>query len=746
MTKLLAAIREQERLTRERGESSEDRQAAVDHYLGKPYGDEQDGRSAVVMRDVHDTIEWIKPSLMKVFASGDEVVAFTPRGPEDVEAAEQETEYCNYLLLQKNPGFILLHDWFHDALVERNGYVWVGYEEEDREEREPYQGLTDDEFALLANNPEVEILEHTEVQEPYGDQLVTYHDVVLGRTNKYGCVRVRNIPPERVAVARDWPHQSFQVPGCPFVRITEYRTISECRAQGWDVPDKINDDEESDELEIERGFDDDGSATDDDLEADPATRRVRVRHCWIRYDKDGNGKAELIYAVVIGSVVVDEEPTDLIPVACLTPQRMPHEHEGLSIYDAVADLQRIRTTLIRGFLDNMYLANNGRNAIDKNRVNLEDMMVSRPGGVVRVDGDPTGAIQPLVHVQQGPAIMQAIEYVDTVRENRTGVTKYNQGLDADSLNKTASGVTQIMTAAQQRVDMIARLFAETGVRDLMLLIHAVSLKHTRQAEMVKLRNKWVPVDPRTWKARRDMTVSVGLGTGNKDQMLKHLTMIWQMQMAGMQMGIANPRNLYETAVKITQNAGFKIADDFWSDPAKVPPPQQPNPEQIKAQTAMQLQQMKQADDAQRFQAEQAQEQQRMVMQAEVDKSREEMQARQKTLEAQMKAAAEEAKAAREAEAERMRLLFDKWKVEFEAAVQIALADKTQAAADEKTAAAQQENTDVTAALQQIMAALQDMSQPGEIVRGPDGRAMAVRRGSRQFNLVRDQAGRAQSLQ
>jgi hypothetical protein len=200
--------------------------------------------------------------------------------------------------------------------------------------------------------------------------------------------------------------------------------------------------------------------------------------------------------------------------------------------------------------------------------------------------------------------LTAVEYMDGVRENRTGVTRYNQGMDANSLNKTATGINLITNAAQQRIELIARLFAETGVKCLMLIVHAMSLKFGREQEMVKLRGKWVPINPSTWKTRRDMTVSVGLGNGNKDQMLAHLQMIAQMQAQGMQIGIARPENIYATARRFTQNAGFKNADEFWTDPVKNPMPQAPNPllqaEQMKQQGAQQLHQAQSLEAQQKF--------------------------------------------------------------------------------------------------------------------------------------------------
>jgi hypothetical protein len=659
MKNLIAAIEEQERLAAGSGALAEARREALDHYLGKPYGDEEEGRSQIVMRDVADTVEWIKPSLLKIFCSGDEVAAFDPVGPEDEPAAEQETDYVNHVLMRKNDGFVIFHDWFHDALIQRNGYVWVKAVKESKQNREPYQNLSDEELAMLAQDPEVEVLEHTARTDEMG---MPRHDVVLGKRSEYACIKVANVPPERVAVSADWPSLNFD--GCPFLRIIDYPTISDLRAQGYDVPDNISDTASNgDEDYIEQARDIDGD--DDDLNeqsADPSTRRVKTRYVWMLYDSDGDGQAELHFVVVVGTTILDDTQEDLIPVASLTPARMPHEHDGMSVDDIVSDLQRIRTVLVRGFLDNMYLANNGRYVVDADRVNLDDMLTARPGGVVRAKGGTVGAVEPLVHPQIGSDVMQAVEYVDSVRENRTGVTRYNQGLDANSLNKTATGVNSIMNAAQQRIELIARLFAETGVKSLMLIVHAMASKYSQRDEMIKLRGQWVPISPRAWKSRTDMSISVGLGTGNKDQILQHLTMLWQMQTAGLQFGIAKPEGLYETAKRLTNNIGMKQAEMFWSDPRQNPPqPPAPDPaiqvEQMKQQGAANLKQMELQDSAHKFQAEQQ-------TQMAIDQNRQEWEARQKQLELQQQAQLEQI---RQDGMERIRaaeLAFERWKVEF----------------------------------------------------------------------------------
>lgn len=713
---LIAAIEEQERLS-ESGTLTNDRQQALDQYLGNPYGNEQEGRSQIVMRDVMDTIEWIKPALMKIFASTDEVCVFNPVGPEDVKQAEQETDYVNHVLMTKNNGFLILHDWFHDALLQKNGYVVARPCVEYRSDIGRYKNLTDDEFALLMQNPSITCTEHSE----YVDEMGTRHSCQVVSKVEKRYIKVSNIPPERVRVAADWPGVSLM--GCPFVEIIDWLMISNLREMGYDVDDNINDSASSmDEWEEANRDQNHPLINRGDLGADPATRRVKTRFVWMNYDLDDDGLAELNYIVLVGTTILEQTADDITPVAALTPQRMPHEHVGLSINDAVEDLQAIRTTLTRGFLDNMYLANNGRNAIDASRVNLDDMLTSRPGGVIRVTGDPNGAIIPILHPQVGQSVLQAIEYIDSVRENRTGVTRYNQGIDADSLNKTATGINAIQNASMQRIELIARLFAETGVKELMRIIHALSMKHSRQVEMIRLRGQWVPVDPSTWKGRDDLTVSVGTGTGNKDQQLVHLQQIWQMQGLGLQLGIATPENLYHTATKMTQNAGFKQTEQFWKDPNMGPPVQQPpNP-------VVQVEQMKQQAEVQKYQAETMKEQQQTQAEAKLKAAEMAFEAEQKEKDRQMELAKTQIQ-------EATKLEIAKINAEYSAQVEIVREQNRAKPVSQEwddtglrevVAGSTQDQIQIMRDLQMTMQVMAEvLKRPKQLVRGPDGRVVGI---------------------
>lgn len=741
---ILAAIEHHESLATGYGALQQERQAALDEYMGEPYGDEVEGRSQIVMRDVHDTVQWMLPSLLKVFFSGDDIVKFSPVGPEDEQAAEQETEWCNHVVLHKNPGFQILHDWLFDGLLQKNGYVCVSFETRDTTQRETYKGLTEDEFVLLAQQSEIEVVEHAQAVQVFDDgyQQVT-HDVVVRKRMPSGCVRIRNVPPERVYVSADHPDVDLQE--ASFVEVVEWRTLTELREEGFDVDDNISDQGGDEVYEQRLSLDEWIQDEARERSIDPAARKVRVRRVWIRFDGDGDGIAELRRCVVVGSTILEDEEDDLIPVAAWTPYRVPHEHTGMSARDAVSDLQRIRTVLVRGFLDQMYLANATRQAIDVTRVNLDDLLVTRPGGIVRVQGDPASAIMPLVSPQTGGAILEAVGYVDTVRENRTGVSRYTQGLDANVLSKTQTGVVnQMQQAANQRIELIARMFAETGLRALMRIVHAVSTKHTRQAEMIKLRNEWVPIDPRHWKTRRDLEVSVGIGTSNKDQTLAHLMMILQEQKQGLSVGLTTPRHIYSTLKRLTNNAGFKLAEEFWQDPALAPPQQPQVPpdvqrEQMRIQADAQKVQFEAQQDQLKAQAEAELERERMAMQSEVDRNRQEWEARQQQHKAELDAqlAAMEAQAKERTEAARIE--FERWKAELAAQVEL---QKTREQIEAQQALAKMKM------VEDIKSAVIDewRNTTPKIIRDETGRAVAVERGGVSRKVVRDEAGRAVGLE
>ena len=594
------------------------RETAMEYYYGMPLGNEVDGRSQYVDSSVMDTIEWIKPSLMRVFASGDEMVTFNPVGPEDVESAQQATDYVNFIFTKDNPGWEILYTWFTDALLQKNGIVkcyWDEYEDWNREE---YNGLDEQEFNVLLLNPGVEVLEHTAYSDDYGAK----HDVVITRKAYVGKVKVENVPPEEFLISRE----AKTIEDARFTCHRVLKTLSELRLM---YPDKDLDPKDLGSGEDNYLFQSDLARFDFDnsrglpwgdgniMSEDESLRTYWLHESFMKIDYDGDGIAELRKVCSVGQEVLANEEIDSIPFISITPIKIPHKFFGLSIADLVLDIQKIKSVLMRNLMDNMYNQNFGRYAVLEGQANLDDLLTQRPGGVVRVKSP--NAIMPLATPQLEQSSFSMLDYLDKLRESRSGVNKFSQGLNENTLTShtTATAVSATMTAAQSRVELIARCFAETGVKDLMRNIYELVMKNQDHQRVVMLRNKWVPVRPDMWRDKMDCTVSVGIGNGNRDQQLMHLTTMLQFAGDAMRGGlkIVNEKNMYNMGAALVKNMGFQNVDDFLTDPESVPP--EPDPREQMEQAELQLKQKEIEIKAAHIQVEQMKIQQKAA-EAQVD--------------------------------------------------------------------------------------------------------------------------------
>ena len=570
---------------------SHERADAMDYYLGDMTRDmpAQDGRSHAVSTDVADTIEGLMPSLIEIFCGGDEVVRFEPVGPDDVQAAEQESDYVNHVFMQVNPGFVILYSFIKDALLSKVGVVKVWWEKRTLEERETYYDQPDDVYALLVADPDVEVLAQSErvIDEESGAKL---HDVVLARRKTQANARIDPVPPEEFGIARN----ARSLRDCDYcfhkVLLTEGKLI----AQGFDatqvraLPSYSG---LTNSEEIARDSVNEYQLQGDSLNA--AARRLEVTEHYVRMDYEGDGKA-LLYKVTTaggeGEILTkdgkpDIEPVDVMPFAAMTPVIITHRFFGRSIADLVMDIQRIKTALLRAMLDNAYLANNQRVEVAEQFASsetLDDLLVSRPGGIVRTKQPGALTWQQVPTI--GGHVFPALEYMDSTREWRTGVTRQGQGIDASALqNQSATAVNQAFTAAQARMRLIARIFAETGIRDLFALVHATIRKHGEETATFRLRHQWITIDPREWKTRDHLTINVGLGHGTRGERLAHVMAVIGLQKEALAGGLANlvnVQNLYNSAKEVTKLVGLPDVDRYFTDPKTVAPPapQQPAPD------------------------------------------------------------------------------------------------------------------------------------------------------------------------
>tara|TARA_R100000700_G_scaffold17295_1_gene23874 strand:- start:3036 stop:5087 length:2052 start_codon:yes stop_codon:yes gene_type:complete len=607
----------------------------MDYYLGEPLGNEQDGRSQVIQTEVADTIDMILPQLVKMFVSTDQTVRFEPRGPEDVEAAKQATEYVNFVLHNDNPGFRIIHDFAKDALISGQGVVKIFFDESENIINDMYTGLTDDELTALLSDDDVEVLEQEarEIGEPTelddGTLLpaINVYDVKIKKTTRDGRIRIENVPPEEFL----FNQRAKSLDDCRFVAHRTTMSISELISLGYDqeLVEEYAGYTEIDTLdERQARFQDLESATNDDAKA-PSERDVLVTEVYIKVDFDDDGVSEMRRLLCLGSSyeIIENDEFDMFPFAVMSPILMPHRMTGRSIAELLTDLQESKTAILRQLLDNIYSINNARMGAVEGQVNLDDLIANRPGGIVRMRAP--NMVQPLAPPPVSDAAFPLLAYMDNVREMRTGMSKASMGLDPDALqSSTATAVQATVSAAQAKVELIARVMAETGIKDLMRCILKTVLQNAQQPRIIRLRNNFVVMDPQAWENEFDISINVGLGNGDDAQRMAMLSQVaGKQEQVLTQMGMENPLctmgQYRATLAKMLEAAGFKNANEFFLDPDNLPPELQQKIQQKMQMAegannpALELERQKLETERQKIQADIALDREKMVAELEL---------------------------------------------------------------------------------------------------------------------------------
>ncbi len=598
-TKLLALISQeiQNSLGFYSSDLATQRKNALKYYLGEPLGNEVEGRSSVVSQDILEVVESILPSLMRMFTQSDKVVNFEPTHPDDVPYAEQITDYCNFIFNHDNDGFGILQSMFKTALLQKNGFCKVYWKTSKEQKKERYKNLDETQYQALLIDDEVEVIdvkENVDEQaealiepgmEGMAEQVITSYDVEVRRVKEYGRVAIDPIAPEEILVSP----RAKTLQDCDFIAHRVTKTVSELINMGFDKKDVES--LPSAEMEvfnteamIRRNYDD--ATTELNVSnIDPSMRVVMITECYMRADIDGDGIAELRKIVVGGSgnnsyVILENEEITVLPFAMCVAIPMPFRFFGLSMYDLLADVQLMSTSIMRQTLDNMYMQNSARTVVVDGQANLDDLLTTRPGSIVRVKSP--NAVTPLATPNFLNEGLSMLKKIDEVKEKRSGVPNQLMGLNPDTINKshtTAQSVNQMMNSSTQRIELIARSFAE-GVKEIFKNVLSVVCEYQDRERIIRLRGKFVSIDPREWVNRYDCTVQVGLGTGNQDQRLEVLGKVLGVQEKLLQagdMGLVTPQNIYNTLENYLQNSGYKDASQFFVNPATTPPkpPKQP---------------------------------------------------------------------------------------------------------------------------------------------------------------------------
>jgi len=602
------------------GKLADERETAMREYMRMPYGDEEEGRSSFVTSEVLDTIEWVRPALLKIFVGGDQAVTFEPTGPEDVAGAEQASDACNYVFFKQNNGFLIAYTAITDALMLKNCAVMWRWKEQEIVETVRLKGVTDMQVAMKLQELQDSKPEVVEASDPVvsvdqmGEPVSYYEYVKIKTTKKQGKVCIEAFPPDELLVSRSWTAPLLD--DCPYVCRMMRTTLSELREMGYDVDaddlntsDRINtsSDRTLRESDANEWIDHrDSVATEDE-----SRREGWLRFEFVLVDYDGDGISERRMIVRLNDKILKNEECSHVPIATASPILRSHRWDGHSLAELVSDLQRLGSVVTRGMLDSLYLANNPRKRVLTDTTgaplaNIDDLLDSRVGGLIRmtqVDA-VTDEVTPWVGQQAFPML----EYVDRVRMNRSGVNYMSSGLDANAINKTAAGARITDGRMQERTELIARVFAETLFKPIFAGTLKLLTEYCMETLSFRLKGQFVQYDPQEWRNQYDMSINVGLGTGNKETQAMSLAQIEAAQMAAVQGGgmglLVTPKNLYNLQTQKVKLAGFQNVDDFWTDPGENMPkkPQQPSPEEIKAQAEQQKQATELQADQQKFQA------------------------------------------------------------------------------------------------------------------------------------------------
>lgn len=586
----------------------EERAESTEYYLGNEPEETSTLQSRFVSTDVRDTILFMLPSIMRTFFGTKKIVEFVPHGPEDIPVAEQQTNYINYIVQEKNPGFKILYDVFKDALVRKAGYVKAFWDDSISASTHEYTNIDPAQYQALIMDENVEIIsESVEMStmtmiDPMTNEEVTQespasYDLTIRRIKEKNQVCIEAIPPEEVLIAR----HARSLEESSYVAHRMVKTVSDLVAMGYD----------KDEVAQHAGYG--SSAVDVDAfeeqmarnpfdnvvypdRADTGSKDVLYVEHYLFYDLDEDGIDERVRVCTAGEGlhIMDMQPFDELPIISFCPDPEPHTAIGSCPADYLKPIQAAKSQIMRDTLDSLGHAIFPRMGIVEGQVNIDDVLNTDIGQPIRMRAP--GMVQPFTIPFAGKEAFPILSYLDESKENRTGVSKASAGLNAEALqSSTSAAVTATMSGAQGRIELICRHFAEGGMKDLFRLVNNLIIKHQDAEDVFRLDNEFIPVDPRYWDADKDMVVNVGLSKTNDEEKMSMLT-----QLAGKQeqilqtLGPNNPlvtlQQYANTLTRTIEMAGFKDASNFVSTQVQPMPPQEPqgpSAEEMLAQAEMQ---------------------------------------------------------------------------------------------------------------------------------------------------------------
>lgn len=585
-----------------------ERSEATDYYLGNEPEGSSEMQSEFVSTDVRDTVLFMLPSVMRTFFGTKKAVEFVPTNPEDIPIAEQQTNYINYIIQQKNNGFKVFYDAFKDALVRKTGFVKAYWDDSVEVSNHEYTGLDEQSRNALLLDKDVEIVEEkiesemrVVIDEVSGEQIeqefpVSY-DLKIRRIKRKNQVVIESVPPEEVLIARN----ARDIESSGYVAHRMIKTVSELVAMGYDQEEMQQYAGSGNMLDAE-SYEEQRSRnqySDDEFDnPDPNSKNVLYVEHYLNYDLDGDGIDERIRVCTAGNGVdvVHVSPWDDLPIVLFSPDPEPHTSIGSCPADYLMPIQRAKSQIMRDTLDSLGHAIFPRMGIVEGQVNVDDVLNTDIGQPIRMRAP--GMVQPFAVPFVGKEAFPVLGYLDESKENRTGVSKASAGLNADALqSSTKAAVAATMSGAQGRIELICRHFAETGMKALFKLVYRLVIKHQEQQEMVRLNNMFVPIDPRFWDADKDISINIALSPSSDEEKAQFLLGLSNKQEQILQtMGPNNPlvslQQYANTLSKVIEISGFKDVDSFINSTVQPMPPQQPeqqkpDPAELLAQAEIQ---------------------------------------------------------------------------------------------------------------------------------------------------------------
>ena len=590
-----------------------DRVKANEYYQGLPFGNEEEGRSQVVSMDVRDTISLMLPQIMRTFFGSEKCVEFVPRQPEDVLASEQATDYVNQVVLgQDNPAFSICYNAIKDSLVKRIGVIRVDWERREEVEYEEFSGLDDQGLDAILSGADVESssvesypdpsfqppppqpqqfspdgqpIEQPEIEAPM------LHDVVVRQTRVDGSVVLDALPPEEFLIDR----RARSVEDSAIVAHRRYLSVSELVQMGYNYEEMLDLAGDDDEF---------GTNTEylarhpianfaDSEQVDDANRKVLYIESYAKIDYDGDGIAELRRFCTAGNhhKLLHHSPVNELPFIVFNGYPEPHIWKGQSVADLLMDVQKIKSAVLRNMLDCLAKSIHPDTEVVEGQVNKDDVTSNKVGKIIRTRAP--GMVRELQKDFSGREAFPMLDYLDQIKADRPGMSKASMGLNPDALqSSTKAAVSATVAASQAQIELLCRIYAENGMKPLFKKILRLLHTHQDKVRMVRLRNEWIPIDPKAWDAGMDVSVNVALGLGTTEERMAMLSGVAAKQENALEkLGPENPlvsyKQYHATLTKITELSGFKDTQTFWTDPAtyEPPPPEppEPTPDEIFAQ-------------------------------------------------------------------------------------------------------------------------------------------------------------------